>query len=319
MASIKQDGARWRAQVYVRGRRESRTCRTKAEAAAWALEREAVLSGAKAHAGTVGDVLRRYDTEVVPTHKGAKWEHVRLALLQRDALARVGLASLTADDISGWRERRLRAVTGASVRREMNLLASALETARREWRWISTNPCRDVRKPPAPPPRRRRVTADEVDRLTLAFGLGDGLRADTAMQRTGLAFLLALETAMRAGEIVGLTAATIHLDQRFVRLPRTKNGDVRDVPLTRRAVEILRLVPDGFDLNPGTRDALFRRARDAAGIENLHFHDSRAEAIWRLSKRLDVLQLAQAIGHRDINSLRLYYRATAAELATRLD
>lgn len=318
MASIKQDGSRSRAQVYVRGRRESKTCRTKAEAAAWAVEREAVLSGRMAHAGTVGDVLRRYGNEVVPTHKGAKWEHVRLTMLERDALARVGLAVLTADDVSGWRERRLRTVSGASVRREMNLLASALETARREWRWIPANPCRDVRKPPAPPSRRRRITDDEIDHLTLAFGLGDGLRADSAMQRTGLAFLLAIETAMRAGEILGLTPATIHLDQRYVRLPRTKNGDVRDVPLTTRAVEILRLVPRGFDLNPGTRDALFRRARDAAGIADLHFHDARAEAIWRLSAKLDVLQLAQAIGHRDINSLRLYYRATAAELAKRL-
>lgn len=61
-----------------------------------------------------------------------------------------------------------------------------------------------------------------------------------------------------------------------------------------------------------------RRARDAAQIKNLHFHDSRAEAIWRLSKKLDVLELARVIGHRDINSLRLYYNTTADELADRL-
>ena len=63
---------------------------------------------------------------------------------------------------------------------------------------------------------------------------------------------------------------------------------------------------------------MFRRARDTAMIENLHFHDSRAEAIWRLSKKLDVLELARVIGHRDIKSLLIYYQVDADELADRL-
>jgi integrase len=68
-----------------------------------------------------------------------------------------------------------------------------------------------------------------------------------------------------------------------------------------------------------TRDALFRKARVAAKIDNLHFHDSRAEAIWRLSKKLDPLELARQIGHRDPKSLLLYYEADAAEMARKLD
>ena len=50
----------------------------------------------------------------------------------------------------------------------------------------------------------------------------------------------------------------------------------------------------------------------------LRFHDSRAEAIWRLSKKLDVLELARVIGHRDIKSLLIYYQTDADELADRL-
>jgi hypothetical protein len=52
---------------------------------------------------------------------------------------------------------------------------------------------------------------------------------------------------------------------------------------------------------------------------DLHYHDSRAEAIWRLSKKLDVMELARVIGHRDLRSLLLYYQADADELADRLD
>ncbi|HEX5354327.1 MAG TPA: site-specific integrase [Rhodanobacteraceae bacterium] len=319
MASIKRHGSRWRAQVYVRGRRDSGVFATKAEAAAWALEREAEIAGRKAYTGTVADVLRKYASDVSPTHRGERWERTRLARLERDPLAAVPLASLTPAEIATWRDRRLRVVSGASVRREFVLITSALEVARREWGWIRTNPARDVKKPPSPPSRKRRIPPDEIDRLMLAFGLGDGLRANTAMQRTGLAFLFALETAMRAGEILALTETDVHLRERYVRVAQSKNGDARDVPLSSAAIKILKALPDHvFAVDPGTRDVLFRRAKVAAEIPDLHFHDARAEAIWRLSRKLDPLELARVVGHRDLRSIMLYYRPTVSELATRL-
>ena len=63
---------------------------------------------------------------------------------------------------------------------------------------------------------------------------------------------------------------------------------------------------------------LFRRARDRCGIVDLHFHDSRATALTRLSERLDVLELARMVGHRDLKSLMVYYRKTASQLAYKL-
>jgi integrase len=268
---------------------------------------------------TLDQAFDRYAKEVSPSKRGGQWEVVRLKAMQNDSVARRALATLDATDIAGYRDRRLQVVSGATVRREMNLLGSVFETARREWRWILSNPCRDVRKPQSPASRKRRICEDEIAALTIAFGFEGGLKADTAMQRTGLAFLFALETAMRAGEILGLTSLDVRLRESYVRLPRTKNGDVREVPLTPRACEILRLLPDRvFALQAGTRDALFRKACKAAKVEDLHFHDSRAEAIWRLSKKLDVLELARVIGHRDPRSLMLYYQINAADLAKRL-
>ena len=64
---------------------------------------------------------------------------------------------------------------------------------------------------------------------------------------------------------------------------------------------------------------LFRRARDAAKIKNLHFHDSRANAITALAKKLDIHDLARMIGHRDLKSLLVYYRKTASDIAKQLD
>lgn len=319
MANLERRGTKWRARVFVRGVRETGTFSTRTEAAAWALEREANLSGARLPKKSFDDALAQYAKEVSPKKRGGQWEIVRIKAIRRDAVARKALAALDATDISAYRERRLRSVSGATVRRELNLLGAVLEIARREWRWIRTNPCRDVTKPPSPASRKRRITDDEIEALTKAFGLADGLKCDTAIHRTGLAFLFALETAMRAGEILGLTSLDVRLRESYVRLPRTKNGDVREVPLSPRACEILRLLPDRvFALNPGTRDVLFRKACKAAGVADLHFHDSRAEAIWRLSKKFDVLELARVIGHRDPRSLMLYYEINAADLAKRL-
>jgi integrase len=319
MASIERRGRAWRVRLMVDGMKESATFPTRQQAAAWALQREAELGGERLPDHTLAAALRRYGREESPKHKGERWELARLGAMERDPVASVRLPALRTAHLAQWRDRRLQAVSGASVARELTLLRSVLELARREWGWLHVNPAKDVRKPATPPARRRRITADEVDRIALACGL-DQDRADTALNRTGLAFLFALETAMRAGEILGLTWPDVR--PKAVRLPMTKNGDARDVPLSPRARDILAVLPKDrptcFDLDPATRDVLFRRARDAAGIPDLHFHDSRAEAIWRLSKRLDVMELSRMTGHRDLRSLMLYYATTADELADRL-
>lgn len=315
MASIRKRGDGWRAEVYRNGERDSQTFRTKQEAARWALQREAELTGARLPDKTVGDAMARFAKDVAPGRRGGRWEAIRLQSLQRDALARKPLERLAGPDIAAWRDDRMLEVSPATVAREMALIRTVLETARRDWGWLRDKPMAEVKVPRSPPSRKRRISDAEVDRVRIATGLEDGDRADTAMQRTGLAFLFALETAMRAGEILGLTWATV--SEKSAELPKTKNGDSRRVPLSKRAREILAALPRDrstcFDLHPGTRDALWRRA--AAGIENLHFHDSRAEAIARLSKKLDVLELARVIGHRDIKSLMIYYETDADELA----
>jgi integrase len=138
-----------------------------------------------------------------------------------------------------------------------------------------------------------------------------------------VALLLAFETGMRAGELLGLTWAGVHLEERYVNLVETKNGDLREVPLSTRAVELLQLLRGVdrvrvFTVTAASRDALFRKARDACKIEGLHFHDSRANAITDLSKKLEVLELARMIGHRDIKNLMIYYRKSSTEISNKL-
>lgn len=126
---------------------------------------------------------------------------------------------------------------------------------------------------------------------------------------------------MRASEILSLDWTQVDLARRVASLTTTKNGDEREVPLSSAAIAILGTAGRGavFPISSASLDRLFRKARDRTEFKDVHFHDARSEAITRLSKKLDVLELARVVGHRDIRSLMIYYRADAEELAKKLD
>lgn len=322
MATIYRSGTGWRVQVCVKGVRDSAVRPTRQEAAHWALQREAEMGGRKLPDKAMADALRQYEADITPTRKNPRWEEVKLACLRRDPLAKRKLAGLNCDDLASWRDARLGKVKPATVARELTLLRAVLEYVRKPpLRWIHANPMQDVAWPTTPPGRRRRVTPEEVTAVRLAFGIGKDYQAGTQTQRVGLSFLFALETAMRSGEIVALDWRDVKLSARYVILRATKNGDSREVPLTQAACDILRALPGNegsvFGLTDALRDALWRKNRPAS-LRDLNFHDSRGEAVWRLSRKLDLMQLAQVTGHRNYNSLQHYYRATAAELAMQL-
>jgi integrase len=311
-------------QIKIGGERRSQVFDTKAEASQWALAETAAGKRGPVGNRIMLDGLRKLHDELVNDGK-SRSDIGRALRLQDDPLAQVRLADVDATALGAFRDRRLALVSDATVRRELNLLRGMFRRMREDWRWMTRNPFVGVKAPKSPASRKRRITQAEVDRVRVALGVDGGLPSATLTQRVGLAFLFALETAMRASEILGMRWPDVRMDQRFVHLPRSKNGDARDVPLSSTAVAILQALPRlpdddrCFLLAEGQRDALWRKARDKAAVDDLHFHDSRAEGIWRLSKKLDVLQLARAIGHRDINSLLIYYDETAEEMAAKLD
>jgi len=323
MASIQRSRGGWRVQVVVDGKRLSRCFKRKSEAKAWAMAQEMKQEDQILPDYTWAQALLKFEETVSCHRSGAQWERLRFQRFAQAAFAGLRLGDLKPEDFAQWRDARLQHVKPGTVAREMGLMRVILETARRDWHWLHVNPMNDVRKPKTPPGRARRILPHEEAALVAAFGLNTGLKAHSKTQRVGLAFLLALETGLRAGEMLALTWPHSHLKQRYIHLPRSKNGDARDVPLTRRAVEILQTLPKTpgpvFQLTAAQRDSLWRKIRDKTGLLDLHFHDSRAEAIWRLSKKLQVLDLARITGHRDPKSLMIYYNTSAAELARLLD
>ena len=292
----------------------------KQEAGDWAARQEyEILNGDKIAAKLkLGELFDRYAKEASPAKLGHRWETIRLEKLGRDQIAKVMLGDLTAKDFAKWRDQRLKEVAPASVIREMQLMSSVLNVARREWEVISTNPLSDVRTPSKPPPRDRLPTPDEIE--AMQFSAGDDLSMATA--RAFHAFKFAMEGAMRAGEIAALEWDRIDLERRLALLTHTKNGRSREVPLSTKAIELLETLPElkpVFGLSSRQLDVLFRKLRDRANVVGLTFHDSRHAAITALSKKLDVLALARMVGHTDLRQLRVYYNESAEELAKRRD
>jgi integrase len=136
---------------------------------------------------------------------------------------------------------------------------------------------------------------------------------------------LAIESAMRQGELLALTWADLELQKRVAKLRDTKNGEARDVPLSTRAVEIIRALPRQLDasspLFPLSKDQIirvFRQACNDAGIANLHFHDLRHEAVSRICELLPMHEAMRVSGHKTPAMLMRYYHPKAEDLARKL-
>lgn len=319
-------GTRYRASVRLKGERHTETFATKGEATRWAsaLERDILdkIAG-KLPKKTLLEAMRKYATEVSPTKKGARWEVVRLKKMESLPFARKVISDVGARDIAAWKTSRLAAVTGPSVRREMTLLSSVFEVARREWQWTKFNPCRDVKKPRDKPHRTRVYSAKEIDAITEKLGW-TGNTPVTSAQFTALAWLACLENGFRAGEVLKVDKTTLSAARRVVSLPDSKNNDPREIPLMPRTIELFALLPDGrFPITADVLDVKFREARDVAGIEDATFHDSRHTAATRIARfvrsgQLSVFEFCRMFGWKNINQALVYVNDTAEDIATRL-
>ena len=268
----------------------------------------------------------KYGRITTPQKRGQREESYRIGRILQAHLSTIYLSDLRPQDIADWRDDRLKEVSSASVIREITTISAICNQAMREWGLLNDNPVLKISKPKPTKARTRRPTEQEIEELCKAMLLTENTtKPELVTQRVALALLFAIETAMRAGEICGLTWNDIYLTKRIAHLPITKNGSSRDVPLSKRAIEIIEKLKgideqSVFAVDAKTLDVLFRRARDKCEIEDLHFHDTRREALTRMSKKVPVEMLAKISGHKDLRILlNVYYRPEMSEIANLLD
>lgn len=273
------------------------------------------------------ETLEHYRNRVSILKKGYAQERYRIEQLCRSSLGNLVTREITSVDVATYRDQRLaqinpktnKNISAATVRLEMSLLSNCLDIARIEWGVCDSNPVKNVKKPKTPPGRDRRLTARE-ERLILRY-----CHSHTNPELYSIV-ILALETAMRQGEILKLEWEHINLKTRIAHLPETKNGTKRDVPLSVRARDaLIRLgaKTKGRVLSYSSNGlkSTWRFMLIKLGIEDLHFHDLRHEAISRLVElgTLDLLEVAAISGHKSLSMLKRYTHLRAQRLVRKLE
>ena len=311
MASIRKRGKTWQAQVRSRTFGSiSKSFHRKRDAERWATEQEALMqTGAFASTSTstltLRDLLKTYLEKVTPTKRGAPQEIRRIDRLMREnELLRTPLLKAQPHIFASFRDRRLKDGVRA-CQYDLVLLKHAWNIARVEWGWpLSDNPVALVRMPRNNPPRERRLRSGEYDALK------------SAARGSRVWYLwpiidIAIETAMRRGEVLGLRWEHIEFEKQRVLLPLTKNGRSRWVPLSALALDHLTNSPRTADRVFPITDVAFRQAwdrlRKRAGICDLTFHDLRHESISRkFESGMNIPQVMAVSGHRTANQLFRY-------------
>lgn len=356
MSSLQKVDRGYRIQIKVHGIRKSKTFPTKREAEAWAYQQEqSLLTEKKLSPGekhTLRDALEKYRDEITDRNTGARWEKIRInAFLGHPEWLPLDkkIGQVSTDDFGHYRDARLKTVKPGTVLREFGILSAMMEVARKEWKWISDNPIKDVKKPAEPLDRDRLITRSEIKKMLRGCDYHPGsTRVSTMTQSIAVCFLLGLRTGMRAGEMTSLTWERIY--PRYVTIDLDKvgrrKGIGRDVPLSRKAERILNKM-QGFDpklvfgLKPQTLDARFRDIREEAGLtvrmldgtidkkKTFTFHDTKhTAATWMAGKfknnkdisvQQALLDLCKIFGWTDIKRALTYYNPRPEDIASRLD
>ena len=280
----------------------------------------AIGAGRIAEFVTTHQAISRYLDEETPKHRGSKREYDRVAALKTQ-LPDIPLSKVTPAHIIAWRDARLSQVKPATALRELKIVDLIFKRCcSLEWRYLANNPCKGVDRPKSSASRTRTIKGTEVRKMLRALGYPSRVNETNA---TGWLFLLALCTGMRQGELLGVEWA--HVFPRHIHLPKTKNTEPRDVPLSpvaRRIIEAMHGYHKSsvFDLTTARVQREFAKARREAGVSGFTFHDARHTAATRIGMggRLTLQQMCSMFGWRDPRMAMLYFNPKASDIANLL-
>ena len=327
MATIRKRGDKWHVQVRRQGHPPAtKSFALKADADTWARKVEAKLDRGESFdpaprslAITLRQLLERYRNTIVPHKRSAKNEADALKVFLRESMCDLNASQVGPEHFTEYRDRRLLTVKPSTVCRTLAIVQHAYATAIREWRLsIKANPVKDVSRPRLNNQRVRRLSDDEAKAIQI--GLQKTLNPFVAP-----AIALAIETGMRRSELLNLTWSNVDLVGHIAFLPLTKNGQSRAVPLSPKAIAVLRRVQrrDKEDrVLPLSVNALrlaWERLKRRAMVKDLRLHDLRHEAVSRFFEMgLAMPEVALISGHQDPRMLMRYTHVSAKAISDKL-
>ena len=324
MASFRKRSGSWQARVKRKNYPDiAKSFGTKIAAQDWARQVESQINlgiydlGPQPEDTTLGELLHRYLENITPYKKGFENETYRINAWLRHPLAKRLISTIRGPDFATWRDKRLKSGVGAStIRKDLSIISNLYNIAKTEWGFETiVNPIQSIRAPKLPRGRDRRLLSGELQKL---------MEALEETHEIKIVVQLALETGMRRAELLSIEWRNIDLENRFLILPDTKNGESRAVPLSTKALNLIQAVArtstgSVFVSKPNSVTQGFVRACKRAGLEDLRFHDLRHEATSRFFELgLNTMEVSAITGHKTLSMLKRYTHLKAKDLALKL-
>ncbi|TCK06131.1 site-specific integrase [Marinobacterium mangrovicola] len=322
MATVRKLRNKWQAQVRIKGHKpQAKSFTLKSDAVAWArqieteIQRGVFVDTAVAERMSVREAIERYLSGISDSKKQRIERSTGRPVVA--SLGHVSLFNLSNQHLADFRDEQLQLVGPTTVVHRLSLLSKVLKIAAQEWNVPFPKGVPSVRKPKRPRGRDRRLQEGELESLL------EALSETPAVQQI---VILAVETAMRRGELVKIEWTHINWTARTLHIPETKTGVPRDVPLSERAIALMNEISASstqqgrmFALQPDSVSQAFERACRRAGIEGLRFHDLRHEATSRFFEMgLNTMEVATITGHKTLEMLNRYTHLRAETLVDRL-
>lgn len=317
MATIIPHGDKYRAVVRKKGHpTKTKVFSKKALAKQWvaeimvSMERREVTSS---HVRIV-DLIDKYLKEIEPLQPTGEQNRKNYRTLQRNVKG-LTLEHLTATGLMDWVRDSREGASKATIAMDLTMITAVLRTA--EAFWKLTVPWRELQKGRLAlrrmgmvgkaKERSRRPEGDELDRIKAQ------LRSSMPMHDL---IDFAVTTAMRSGEVTRLKWSDLNEVKRTILIrdrkhPNQKIGNDQVVPLLGDAFDIIKRQPKTgeliFPYNARSVETAFQRARNAAGVKDLRYHDLRHHGISLMFERGYAIQEVSLVsGHRSWDQLRRY-------------
>jgi integrase len=312
----------------------SKVCKTQREADKWMRENDATAALRKTVSRETFSALLDDFVEAKPI-KGTKYWTAPHVEFWRTELGSVKVAEIMKGDINRGRARlqTKHDLTNATINRYLASLASVLNYAV-AYGILAAHPMKAgaVEKLPEGKGRTRILDADEEARLF------DAARA-SSWPMMYLFVRLALTSAARKSELLGLRWQDIRFDESIAILSTTKNGEARALPLVSDVLLALEAEPRVsefvfYDPRHPNRTkniaTVWTACRKAAGLlkdrvdplDRVYLHSTRHTAVTKMIKGgANLAQAAAVSGHKTLAMLKRYEHLAAAdsvELAERL-
>lgn len=297
-------GHSYKAYVHVQGKLKTKTFPKLYLAKDWAAKQESRKDDVKfeiqSHKVTVGELIRLFRKDRYPELKNTQNHEYSLKYFESE-IGDMVCSKVTGRHIATAMKAKSKSDT--TFNRWIAYLSAVFELGI-EYKMITNNPVKDIRKKKESRGRLRFLTEEEIPRL---------LRACKNSQADYLypIVLLAISTGARKGEILNLDWDQVDFKNRRIVLEDTKNGERRTLPMTKKLVQPLaewRLKNQGKMLFPYQDiKRSWHSALRAAEIENFTFHDLRHTcASYLAMEGISLLEIADILGHKTLKMVQRY-------------